>query len=99
MKLEMFLDVAMDDKDIVAIGTEGGSCFIYFGEAGNRDLINKAFSDINRIRTNVMHRDIVRAYRKEVDDCVAIILEGSEVGKIWTKEEFDKKYKKMLGAS
>lgn len=96
MKLEMFLDVAMNDKDIVAIGTEEGSCFIYFGEAGNRKLINKAFSDVNGILTDVLDREIVKAYRKEVDDCVAIILKGSEMGKIWTKEEFDKKYKKLL---
>ena len=96
MKLEMFLDVAMNNKDVVAIGTNNGSCFVYFGEAGNRNLINKAFSDVNGFETDVLQRDIVKAYRKEVDDCIAVILEGSEVGKVWMKEEFDRKYKKFI---
>lgn len=99
MKLGIFLDVAMDDNDIVAIGTEGGSGWTYIGKAGNRNLINKVFGDVNGIPTDVMDRNIVKAFRKEVDDCVGIVLEGSEAGMIWTRDEFERKYKKILGAS
>lgn len=97
MKLNMFLDVAMDDKDVVAIGTEGGSGWTYIGEAGNRKLISKAFINASNFpRTDVLDRDIVKAYRKEVDDCVAIVLTGTETNMVWTKEEFNKKCKKLL---
>ena len=97
MKLEKFLDVAMDDNDIIAIGTESGSGFTYIGKAGDRELITKAFINASNFpRTNVLDRDIVKAYRKEVDSCVAIIIKGTETNMVWTKEEFDKKYKKML---
>lgn len=96
MRLETFLDVALDNKDVVAIGTESGSGWTYIGESGNRDLINKVFSDVNGIPTDVMNRNIVKAYRKEVDDCVAIILEGSETNMVWTRDEFNKKCKKLL---
>lgn len=97
MKLNMFLDVALEEDDVVAIGTEGGSGFTYIGKAGDRELITKAFINASNFpRTNVLDREIVKAYRKEVDDCVAIIIKGTETSMVWTKEEFDKKYKKML---
>lgn len=41
----------------------------------------------------VLEREVVDTYYKEVDDCEAIIIEGSEMGKFWFKSEFDKKYK------
>lgn len=97
MRLNTFLDVVTDDNDIVAIGTENGSCFVYFGEAGNRELINKAFCDISGFpRTDVLNREIKKYYSKEVDNCIAIIVEGNEIGKIWMKKEFDKKYRKFI---
>lgn len=40
------------------------------------------------------NREIHDVYHKDVDNCTAIIVEGFEAGSFWTKEEFDKKYKK-----
>lgn len=42
----------------------------------------------------VMDREVVDKYRKDVDNCRAIIVEGIEQGEFWTKEEYDKKFKK-----
>lgn len=42
----------------------------------------------------VMDREVVDRYRKEVDNCRAILVEGMEQGEFWTKEEFDQKFKK-----
>lgn len=41
-----------------------------------------------------MDREVVDKYRKEVDNCRAIIVEGMEQGEFWTREEFVKKFKK-----
>lgn len=40
------------------------------------------------------HREVVEVYHKEIDDCQAILVRGKESGGFWTKDEFDKKYKK-----
>lgn len=150
MKLFEQLDKMKEDQ-IVAIGAQGGNGFIYIGEAGNRELIEKCFDDCRRkiennlaknkeklegyfvepvqmvteykvdllmdlrnkcyaiekttqtIISNINYingyvkpeeRGVMEVYHKEVDDCMAIIIKGSESGGFWTKEEFDKKYKK-----
>ena len=45
MKLKDYL-LTLDGNTIVSIGTKDGSSYMYIGEAGNTDLINKAFEDI-----------------------------------------------------
>lgn len=45
MKLKDYL-LTLDSNTIVSIGTKDGSSYMYIGEAGNTDLINKAFEDI-----------------------------------------------------
>lgn len=39
-----------------------------------------------------MKRYVVNSYKKEVDECTAIIVEGSEMGAYWFKEEYDKEH-------
>lgn len=45
MKLKNYL-LTLDSNAIVSIGTKDGSSYVYIGEAGNTDLINKVFEDI-----------------------------------------------------
>lgn len=42
----------------------------------------------------IMEREVIDCYEKDVDDCLAIIVSGTENGAFWFKEEFDEKYKK-----
>lgn len=79
-------------------------------EDGDEEYMNKLLKkadEVARRRVNyatatkyintyipVMDRVVKDKYRKEVDNCRAILVEGIEQGEVWTKEEFDKKYKK-----
>lgn len=47
MKLKNYL-LTLDSNAIVSIGTKDGSSYMYIGEAGNTDLINKVFEDIHK---------------------------------------------------
>lgn len=44
MKLKAYLKT-LNEKDIVSIATKKGNCYVYIGEAGNVELISKAFED------------------------------------------------------
>lgn len=39
-------------------------------------------------------REVAETYHKEVDNCTAIIIKGTETGDFWDLSEFEKKYKK-----
>lgn len=149
MKLNEYLQT-LENESIVAIGIKGGSGFIYIGEVGNTELIEKVFTDYlhkvgKRLYKNeqtlkdlvtkpvtlsdelesdnkkvhayadkitkvygtiknceqyikgfrpVLEREVIEDYHKEVDDCKAVIIEGSESGGFWFKAEFDNKYNK-----
>lgn len=58
-----------------------------------RSSYNSASRYIGSFRP-VMEREVKDRYRKEVDNCRAILVDGLEQGEFWTKEEFDKKFKK-----
>lgn len=58
-----------------------------------RSRYNSATKYIDRY-VPVMDRVVKDKYRKEVDNCRAILVEGLEQGEFWTKEEYDRKHNK-----
>ena len=100
MTLSEYLGSLPKNK-IVAIGSKRGSSYFYFGKAGDTELIKKAYADELDRRLNIEIRyfkpileyEVLDTFHKEIDDCLAILVDGKISARFWLKSEFDTVYK------
>lgn len=71
MKLKRYLKT-LNEKDIVSIATKKGVNYVYIGEAGNVELISKAFEDY--------HKSIGNKFEELKHNIKALSLSAPELG-------------------
>ena len=77
-------------SQIVSIGA--GSSYVYIGEAGDTASIVKAFEKAStgrsdRIDIPILEREVVEMFER-VYDGIAIVIEGTEMGRCWTRNDY-----------